>query len=156
MYKRKVWWSGLPWNVKFLLFEGHSRKLKDHILGKNISKLYIWYKDLYPEYIRKSQNSVVKKWPIEKEQKIWRFIYFTFRDTERVREREKGEGQRERIFQADSPLGKELDAGLNPTTHEIMSWDQRVRCLTDWATQVPQMNKRFEQTLQQGKYIDDK
>lgn len=34
---------------------------------------------------------------------------------------ELGEGQRERIFHADSPLSEEPDVGLSLTTHEIMT-----------------------------------
>ena len=39
-----------------------------------------------------------------------RFIYFE--------RRESGKEQRERIFQAYSPLTKEPDMGLDPTTHK--------------------------------------
>ena len=45
---------------------------------------------------------------------------------------------RERIPSRLCVLSAEPDAGLELTSHEIMTWAE-VRCLTDWATQVPQL-----------------
>ena len=64
---------------------------------------------------------------------------------ERRRNREwVGEGQRQTHTHTESKAGSRLwavsakpDVGLKLTNCEIMTWTE-VRCLTDWATQVPQ------------------
>ena len=68
------------------------------------------------------------------------FIYFWER--ERERERESGGGA-EREGNIDTEAGSrhwavstEPDVELELTDHEIMTWAE-VRCLADWATQVP-------------------
>ena len=67
------------------------------------------------------------------------FIFGTERDRAWA-----GEGQRERETQDPKQVpGSELSAqsltrGLELTDYEIRAWAE-VRCLTDWATQAPQL-----------------
>ena len=73
------------------------------------------------------------------------FIYFWEREREREREN-KWERSREREGDTESKAGSRLwavstkpDMGLEPTNCEptnLRTW-ARVRCLNDWATQVP-------------------
>ena len=75
------------------------------------------------------------------------FLFLRERQTEhelgRVREREDTESE------ASSRLwvvSTEPDIGLEPTDHEIMTWAE-VRCLTNWATQVPRYEWVFHKCL---------
>ena len=64
------------------------------------------------------------------------FIYFWEREAEHEWGRGKERGDTE--YEAGSRLwvvSTEPEAGLKPTSHEIMTWAE-VRCLTNWATQV--------------------
>ena len=69
----------------------------------------------------------------------------------RERERQSTSGERaEREEDTKSETGSRLqgvstepDAGLEPSNHEIMTRAQ-VRCLTDWATQVPLIHNIFK------------
>ena len=61
----------------------------------------------------------------------------------RERETQSMSGQREMEGDTESEAGSRLwavsaepDAGLKLRSHEVMTW-AKVRCLTDWATQVP-------------------
>ena len=72
---------------------------------------------------------------------------FIFWETERDRA-QVGEGQRERET-SESQAGSRLwtdstkpDTRLELTTCEIMTWAE-VGCLTDWATQAPQITDNF-------------
>ena len=49
------------------------------------------------------------------------------------------EGEEEKESHADFLLSREPDTGLNLTTlRSWLEWKPRVRCLTNWATQIPQ------------------
>ena len=81
--------------------------------------------------------------PLAKHLKIClMFIYFWENKRDRETEHEQGRG-REREGDTESEAGSrlwavspELDTGLEPTDCEIMTW-AKVRCLTNWASQVP-------------------
>ena len=68
------------------------------------------------------------------------FIYFWDRERDRAW---TGEGQREGYTESETgsrlwAVSTEPDVGLELTDREIMTWAE-VGCLTDWATQVPQI-----------------
>ena len=82
------------------------------------------------------------------------FIYFRKRERETEQEQlvgeERGEGQRE--GDTESEVGSRLwdvstepNMGLEPMNCEITTW-AKDRCLTDWATQVPQQYFHFKNT----------
>ena len=67
------------------------------------------------------------------------FIHFWGRDREREKEK-SGEGQRKRETESEAgsrlwAVSTEPNTGLKLTNHKITAW-VKVRCLTDWATQV--------------------
>ena len=66
---------------------------------------------------------------------IFLCLFLRERETEceQARGRERG---RHRIWSRLCAISTQPDAGLEPTSREIMTWAE-VRCSTDWATQVP-------------------
>lgn len=70
--------------------------------------------------------------------KYWLLFFKIYLHWERAHAGEWGEGQRARTFQTDSPLSEEPDPGLNPPTHEIITWaETKSQPSTDSATQGP-------------------
>ena len=68
------------------------------------------------------------------------YLFLRERETETKHEQGRGERQGDTESEADSRLwavSAEPNRGLKLTNPEIMTWAE-VRCLTDWAIQVPQ------------------